>query len=118
MAGMEALTLLPLALLLAKILDFVKYARARDVNGAVTQLVAWAGGVALVFVAANADLGANMDVAGQTLGTLNAWSLVLVGLSLASTGSALVDVKKAVDNTDSAAVPALVSAPGLHVPGS
>lgn len=96
--------------LIWKIVDFLKYVLARDGNGVVTQLAVWVGAIAVIILAANADLTEGLQlIGGRGLGSLNVWSLILAGLLIGSGASATVDVKKAIDGTDSAAVPPLTA---------
>lgn len=104
---MEPFTLAALAALVVKIVSVVK-SLGKDRNAVVTQALTWAVGVAVAFLAAHADLTSALVVADRQLGSLDAGSLVLVGLSLSSLGSFAYDVKKSVDGTDSAAEPRLL----------
>ncbi len=102
----------PLALLGAlvyKFVDFLKFVRARNWNAAVTQLVAWAAGILAITLFANSDFASGIDFSGKTLDSLNFLSQVIIGLSATSLFSAFYDVKRAIDNTDSAKTPALVT---------
>ena len=102
---MDFVPLLAAVALIWKIVDFVKYVRARDVDSIVTQLGVWLAGVAVLFLLAATDFASGVVVADSPLSQLNWASLVLVGLSVGSSASVLVDAKKALDNSDSAAVP-------------
>lgn len=107
---MESFVPLVAALALVwKLVDFAKQVRVKDVDAVVTQLVTWVAGVVVTFILASSDFGDGIQVAHNALGRLNGWSLVLVGLTIASTGSVGYDFKRAVDRTDSAAQPSLVS---------
>lgn len=103
---MDFAPLLAAIALIWKIVDFVKYLRARNSEAVVTQAAVWFAGVGVIFLLAATDFASAINVGDLSLGTLNAASLILLGLSVGSSASVLVDVKKAVDNTDSAAVPA------------
>jgi hypothetical protein len=95
--------------LLWKIVDFAKLVRVRDVNAVVTQAVTWAAGVGLTFLLAGTDFADGIKIGDMHLGHVNASSLVLIGLSLASSTSVAYDFKRALDRTDSAAMPSLVT---------
>lgn len=99
-----------------KIVDLLKQLRVRDINAVVTQLVSWAAGVLVIELLAHTDFAPGVRVGSAHLNTLNTWSLVLVGLTVASLGSVTYDFKRAFDSTDSAAQPSLVS--GLVPPSS
>lgn len=93
-----------------KFVDFLKALTNRDWNTVVTQLVVWVAGIAAVMLFAHSDFAANISVmdGGMTLATLGGVGQLIVGLSAASLVSVGVDVKKALDNSDSAAQPPLV----------
>lgn len=95
--------------LIWKIIDFAKQVRVKDVDAVVTQVVTWVAGIVVVFILANSDFGDGIRVANNLLGHLNGWSLLLVGLTVSSSGSVAYDFKRAIDHGDSAAQPSLVS---------
>lgn len=88
-----------------KIVDFVKYLRARNVDAVATQAGVWFAGVAVMLLLAATDFAEGITIGNLALGDLNRASLILLGLSIGSSASVLVDAKRAVDNTDSAVVP-------------
>jgi hypothetical protein len=102
----------PLALLGAlvyKFVDFLKFCRVKDWNSAGTQAVAWLAGILAITLFANSDFSAGIDLGGRSLGSLNFVSQVIVGLSATSLFSAFYDFKRAIDGTDSAKTPALIT---------
>lgn len=105
---MEFVPLFALPLLVKKGVDFVRYLTNGDRNGYVTQLVAWAFGVAAVMLYAHANWA--VPVGGATLDRLNVWSQIAVGLNLGSIGSFAQDLLKAVDNHNTAKIPTLLPA--------
>lgn len=105
---METVSLITSLALIWKVVDLVKYAKDGDKNGVITQLMAWLTGVGLAFLLGAADMAANWDIGGVILSDINAASKILLGLVWGSGASAIVDFKKARDNTDSAAVPPLL----------
>lgn len=105
---MDVITLASLAALVVKIVSVAK-ALGKDTNYVLTQALTWLVSIALLFVAANATLTEQLVFAEHALGSLDGWSLVLAGLQLGSLGSFAYDVKKAVDRSDSAAEPKLLS---------
>lgn len=112
---MEFIPLLVLSASVKKVVDFVKYGTSGDVNALVTQAVAWLTGIAAAFVAANSDWGDAVVVNGQTMASLNGWSLALVGVNIASLAGFGWDTVKALDNHNSAVVPDLLARPGEPV---
>lgn len=106
---MEIVTVAGLTALVLKLVDVAKQLTAGATRPAITQAIAWAIGTAVAVLAAEADITAGMSLAEgmPPLGAMDLASLTLVGFSLGSAGGVVVDFKKAVDNTDSAAVPPL-----------
>lgn len=105
---MEFLPTVAMAVLTLKIVDFLRYARAADLNGVLTQLSSWIAGVVVVLLAAQTDWAAGINIGDKNLHTLGFWSLVFYGLSAGSGASIAKDGLKAVDNSNSAAIPTLV----------
>lgn len=102
-------------LFLKKLVDTLRLAAgaARQEPGAaaglVTQLVAFGAGLVAVFLFAASDLGQGLELGGLTLGDADGFSKVILGLLAASVGGTLTDVLKSVDNTQTAALPSLLS---------
>lgn len=95
---------------LVAIIDFIRYVKAADANGAVTIFLAWLGGFALLAVAAQAQVtkGIVLVVDQPPLGDLDIWSIVLLGFVVGSLAPAGIKLYKAFDNTDSSGTPPLV----------
>ena len=106
---MEFVPALALALLVKKFIDFLRYASAKDWNGVTTQLLTWVSGVGAMFLVAQTDWAMSIMVGDMSLAALNGYSLVFVGLTVASGASAAVDTLKAVDNSQTAKVPNLLN---------
>ncbi len=94
--------------LIMKLIDFTRYARARDVNGIVTQLATWLAGILVFLLVAQTTWAKGITLAGQTMDRLGFWSLVFAGVSVASTASVVKDTLKAVDNHNTAKIPTLL----------
>lgn len=94
--------------LLWKGVDFVKYLSARDKNAVVTQLATWASGFGVTNLLAHSDFADTLELGGKMLGSMGWPSLMLIGLSMGSTASGAFDIKKALDNSDSAKTPDLL----------
>ncbi len=110
----------PLALLGAlvyKFVDFLKFVKVGDWNAAGTQAIAWLAGILAITLFANSDFSAGINFGERSLGSLNFISQVVIGLSATSLFSAFYDVKRALDNSDSARTPSLISpnTPACHV---
>jgi hypothetical protein len=88
--------------------DFTKYVRAKDPNGAITQLVVWLSGIAVTLLLRASDFAANFDVGGVPLASANTGTVILAGLGLGAAASALYDLQNAIDNTSSARKPQLI----------
>jgi uncharacterized membrane protein len=96
----EFVPIIALAALVKKVVDFLKFITNRDVNGIVTQLVAWAAGVLALLLAAQTDWADGIKIGDMSLATLNFWSLLFVGLSVSSFGSvAGYDIPRKLDRT-------------------
>lgn len=105
---MEFAPNLALGALVLTLVNTLRYARAGDFNGVITQCIAWASGVASVMLAAQTDFADAIAVGGITLGATNAWSQVFLGVTAAATGSTVVEALKAVDKFQTAAKPPLL----------
>jgi hypothetical protein len=100
-----------------KLLDLVRYARAQEWNGVLTQLGAWVSGTVAVFIFGQSDVARQIDF-GETVGSLghlDSVSKIILGVGLASLGSLVVDLRKATDASDSAVVPPLINTPSTRV---
>lgn len=98
---MEFIPVVQMAVLVFAVINFLKAVRVKDTNNALTQIIVWVAGVLVVLLAAQTDFAAGINVGDHALTTLNIWSLIFVGLTIASLASFGVEVKKALDNTDS-----------------
>lgn len=109
------MTAVVFASLIVKVTDFVRLlANARtNVSAIVTQAVAWLVGIGAVWLASSAAVTKAIVLPGTSaaLGTLDGGSIVLVGLLAASLASFGVDLKAAIDNTDSAKMPPMIGPP-------
>jgi hypothetical protein len=98
--------------LIWKIVDWIRELRNLPYSrsSVLTQLVAWLVGIGAVILASHAGVSEGLVLPGTdaALGVLDWPSQVLVGVLVASTASAGVDLKQAIDRSDSAAKPALV----------
>jgi hypothetical protein len=76
--------------------NLIKVALAGQGKVVITQLASWLVAIAVVFLLAASDFADSITVgsgeAAWALGSLNAWSLVLVGVSLAGAANAVYDV--------------------------
>lgn len=105
---MEFLPTVAMAALVVSLINFIKYLKARDVNGIVTTLSVWIAGVVVVFLVAQTDFAAGIVVAGTALSVYNSWSLLFLGLSISTLAQFANEIRGAVDNHDSTAKPDLV----------
>lgn len=103
------------AALVWKVIDFLRLLTnlKHQTSAILTQLLAWVGGVVIVAVGAHAAVASNVVVPGTSLplGKLDFGSVVLVGLLVSSFGSVGVDIKQALDGSDSSAKPSLLTPP-------
>ncbi len=95
--------------------DVANASHTRLQSGAaiVTQVIAWSAGVAAVYLTDIAGVGGDFTLGGKTIPALGFGAKVMIGLMAASTLSAVNEIKKALDNTDSARAPALIGDPTL-----
>jgi len=105
---MEFVPVAAMLALIAKIIDFLRYARAGDANGVFTQAIVWVAGVGVVVLTAQTTWADGIPFAGQALSDLNIWSLVFVGLAIGSAASLTKDTLKSVDNHNTSAIPTLL----------
>lgn len=107
LVGTAALALL--GLIGSKFVDFSKYVKAGDKNGAFTQLYVWAVSIGITILFANSGLADTvvLPFSSEPLAKYSLAAQILIGLAPGSLGSFLVDYKKAADDTQSAAVPSL-----------
>jgi hypothetical protein len=87
--------------------NFIRFALDGDKSSAGSQVLAWASGIGAALIVAHTDLAAAFVFGAKPLNQLNLVSQGLVGLMAASSISVVNEVKKAIDNTDSARVPPL-----------
>ena len=105
---------IPMAVLIAlviKITDLLKYARNKDVNGVTTILFVWIAGFVGVWLFANSAWSDGLVFGEKNLGSLNIASQILIGFAVGSSAGTVFDFKKALDGSDSAAVPSLIPDP-------
>ncbi len=72
-----------------------------------SQILAWAIGVATTFAVAHTDLASAFMFGNKNLGQISGGSQFLVGLAAASSIGIVYQFTKAIDSTQSAAVPSL-----------
>lgn len=92
-----------------KAIDFVRLLAnfQKEKSGVVTQVLSWVGGIAAVMLYANSDYADTVVIGEKNLSAVGGVSLVLLGIVLGSMASAAVDLKQAIDTTDSASKPKL-----------
>lgn len=113
---MPFVPLLVLLALVKKLVDFVRFVKARDGWSVATQVVAWLAGIGVVMMAAHTAWAHTLVFGDVSLAGMGAWSQVFAGIAVGSAGSVLKDAVAAVDNTQSAAVPSLAT-PAQHADG-
>lgn len=77
----------------AKVIDFLRYLVNLPVTKSqvLVQLLAWCGGVAVVFLYAASDFGVTVDLGGILLSDVNSATKVLVGMAIGSGASLVKD---------------------------
>lgn len=109
---MEAVVIFTgLAFAINKSVSVIKALFNKETNTVVTQVAVWLVGFAGLTLAAHAAVTEAFALPGftQPLGDLDAASLGVLAWILGATGSFAYDVKKALDNSDSAAETKLLS---------
>src|SRR5262245_45683924 len=100
------------AALIWQVIDFLKEVTHLPAtrNAVATQAAAWIGGIILVILASHAQVTQDIVLPGSdiTLGAADWGSQILLGLLVSSTASSAVDVKKALDRSDTAVVPPIL----------
>jgi len=91
-----------------KVVDFLRAVLRRDWNAVATQGTVWAAGVGVVFLVGATQWGDGWAFGDLTVASMNAASKVLAGLAIGGSASAAYDLKRAFDNSDSAAQPPLI----------
>ncbi len=111
------MTVLVFTALVWKVIDFFRllFNFRTQRSGVITQITAWVGGVVLVIVAAHASVTSGLVLPGadEPLKTIDFASQILLGLLISSVASAAVDIKQAIDGTDSASKPPMINSSGL-----
>lgn len=99
---------IPIALaitIIIKFIDTFRYATAKDWRQVGTQVFVWFIAILVILLLAATDFADTVGVGDYTLAELNAWSIVFWALGIGSGASFGVDIKKAIDGSDSAKVP-------------
>lgn len=109
---MEFVPAVAMLLLVTKVVDFLRYARSRDTNGVVTQLIVWVGGILVVLLVARTTWANGITVGDRPLNYLDIWSQIFAGLTIGSGASFAKDLTKSIDNHNSSAIPTLLSQVG------
>lgn len=106
------MTVVVFAALVWKVIDFLRmlFNISSQKSAIITQATAWIGGVVLVVIAAHAGVTKALVLPGSdlSLGLLDFPSQVLIGLLVSSLASGVVDIKQAIDGSDSSAVVPLI----------
>jgi hypothetical protein len=97
---------------------FLRNLTSGEWKSAATQTTSWVAGVAGVFLVGATQWAHTITITGLSLSSMSGWSKVLCGFMVASTGNLLNDGKNALDNTASAAVPALFTRKAKPVDGA
>ena len=95
--------------LILKLVDFVKYLRNGDANGIITIVTGWIVGFVAIQLILLTDWPDEISFGKETLADLNFSSQVVLSLVATSVAGVLYDIKKAVDNTDTASTPRLTT---------
>lgn len=110
---MDTLIIIGSAGLTALVWKFVDFMRLlgsykTEQSAVTTQILSWLGGIIAMLIYASSDFGSTVTIDGKPLSDFSTISLILVGIMMASTASAAVDVKQAIDSRDTATKPPLL----------
>lgn len=75
----------------------------------VTQIIAWLAGIGGVLIAAHTQFASAIKFGDQQLSDMNTWTLVFIGLIATSLLGTVNELKKAIDSSDSARKPNLLT---------
>lgn len=104
-----AFTLAGVLALTWKVVSTLKYLTNRRWGDVVTQLVTWVGCLIVLLLAGEARVLSDVPITDSaTLASLDLGSRIYLALFVGSGASIAYDLRKAIDNADSAAEPALV----------
>lgn len=98
--------------LIYTLINLAKYLRSKEWNGAITIVTGFVIGVVVVFLASSSGIANDLVINGITLGNLDNWSKVLVGLVATGLFSSFHDLKSAIDGSVSSSEPKLVGGKG------
>lgn len=106
---MDFAPMVALGIVALTLTNLVKYLRARNWNGVLTLLAAWAVGAGTLWLFGATAWAHGVTINGTSLDKLASLDKVVAGLVVASLGSFGFDIQKALDHTQSAATPQLLS---------
>lgn len=114
--GTAIISIASLAALLALTWKFIDFLRLLvnlpgSRSGVITQLASWAAAIGAVFLYGASQVGGRVVVDDLSVDRMDSPTKVLLGLAIGSAASAVVDWKKATDNSDTAVIPPLVPFP-------
>ncbi len=113
---MDFVPILGMLTLIIAIINLVKYVTSKDTNGIITTVSVWLAGVVVVLLVGNTDFADTIVIADRAMSDYNFWSLVFIGLTISAMSQFAVDIKKAVDRTDSAVKPEITGGYENRVP--
>jgi hypothetical protein len=94
---MEFVPAIAMLALIAKLIDTVKMAQARDFKGLTTQVTTWISGVLVLALVSKTQWASSIVIGDRTLDRLDLWSVVFVGLAMASGASLFKDTLRSVN---------------------
>jgi hypothetical protein len=81
----------------------------RAQNDLVTFMAAWVIGIGSGYILRSTAWADEVTIGQETLSTLDVWSMVVFGLVFSTVAGTLYDFKKAIDSSDSAKKPPLLT---------
>jgi hypothetical protein len=106
---MPIVPLVALGTIVFSLVNVLKFASGGQWNAVLTQFIAWAAGIIGIFLAGETQFASGITVGDVTLENLDAPSKLFLGLVATSLLSTVNEIKKAIDNSDSASTPPLMA---------
>lgn len=113
---MDFAPMVALGIVALTLTNLIKYLRARNWNGALTLLAAWAVGFGTLWLFGATAWAHGVTINGTTLDKLALLDKVVAGLVVGSVGSFGFDLQKALDSSQTVAKPALLTGETPQLP--
>lgn len=102
---MEFVPIVAMGALVFTLIDFLRSLTNKAYKTALTQLISWVAGVAVVLFVAKTDFASGVVVGDKPLDVIDIYGLIFIGLMASSIFGVAKSAIQAIDNTDSAKTP-------------